>query len=297
MKTSVAVGIVFAALGACVPSGGTSTTDTEGSSSTSSGGAETTIEDPSNGPDTGPIQTVTSDTDPDPTGSTTADSDDTTTTTGDDPSTGEACGAGLDALADALAGARCELLLGFDGDGVLTGWHSVCGPAPGGETFTEKDALGATSCCGDGGFLNVPDMNDVIESPFVVFLAPADPMNGGVAIVSNHLGAVVFDASIGIGAPGMISVPDAWSPAAGLADPGDCSTASFDFPALASYHAGDGNNEPDIATTLAAAIEATLLPDALVQAGTSVERSVLLGYEDHAGAATRYIVLLELTAA
>lgn len=290
MRTSVVVGFVLAALGACAPQEGTPTGGSEGSSSSS--GAETTLDDPSNGP--GPIQTVTSETDADPTTSSTGPGEPTTT---GEPSTGEDCQADVLAVADQLAGARCSVVLGFDSAGALTGWHSVCGEVPGGDPITEKDALGATKCCSEGGvFLNVPDMEGMIASPFVVHLAPVDPTDGGVAIISNHLGGVAFEGSIGSAGPGTISIPDAWKPAADLADAGECTGAGF-AQSFTSYHAGDGNNEPDIEATVSAAIDASLLPDAMMQAGATVDRGVLLGYEDSAGAPTRYIVLLELSGA
>lgn len=288
MNTSGAVGFVLAALCACVtPQGGTTSS---GSSSSSSSGAESTSEDPP--PDTDPIQTVTSETDANPTSSSTTDlTGDSTTTSTSDTSTGEVCPGIVDAVAQKLAGARCSLLLTFDSEAAIFGWHSVCGDVPASDVYDEKSALDAATCCADGGFLN----GDIIESPFVVYLSPMAPMDGGVAIVSNHLGMVVFEGSIGADAPGTISVPDPLSPAGALADTGGCAGAGFSFPALASYHAGQGSIPPDLEASLKASIEATLLPAALAQAGAVVDRSVLLGYEDHGGAATTYVVLLELS--
>ena len=287
MNTRVAVGFVFAALCACVtPQGGT----TGGSSSSSSSGAESTSEDPP--PDTDPIQTVTSETDTNPTSSSTTDltSSSTTASTGDS-STGEACPGIIDALAQKLSGPRCSLLLAFDSEAAIVGWHSVCGEVPASDVYDEKSALEAASCCADGGFLNV----DVIESPFVVYLPPLAPTDGGVAIVSNHLGAVVFEGSIGADAPGTISIPDPLSPASALADTGGCAGAGFSFMDLVSYHAGLGTIPADLEASLADTIKGTLLPAAMAQAGVVVDRSVLLGYEDHDGAASSYIVLLELS--
>ena len=286
MKTSVAVGLGLAALCACGTPQVSSTSGDE--SSSGSGGAQTTVEDPTQVPDTDPIQTVTSETDADPTGSSTGDPSGSST---GDPSTGDACPGLIDAVAQKLTGPRCELLLVFDSEAALVGWHSACGEVPAPDIYDEKSALEATACCGDGGFLNDP-----ITSPFVVFLPPQDPQSGGVAIVSNHLGAVVFEGSIGIDQAGTISVPDPLGPATGLADVGDCSTDSFSFPALASYHAGPGELAPDLEGKLAAAVAASLLPAALGQAGATVDRGVLLGYEDQAGAASSYVVLLELSA-
>lgn len=291
MKTSAGVGFVMAALCACMqPQGGTTTSGD--SDSSSSGGAGTTVEDPTNVHETDPIQTVTSETDADPTTSSTGSGAETDTdpTTGD-PDTGDVCPGLVGGIADMLTGPRCELVLRFTGDTALAGWHIACGEVPGADTYDEKSALEATKCCGDGVFLNDP-----IVSPFVVFLPPMDPADGGVAVVSNHLGTVVFDASVGIDGPGTISVPKPLGPADALADPDACSAAAFTFTGLAVYRAGDGNNPPDLETTLAAAIEATVLPAALAQAGATVDRGVLVGYTDQ-GQDESYVLVLELSVA
>ncbi|MEP7028927.1 MAG: hypothetical protein ABI960_10060, partial [Candidatus Eisenbacteria bacterium] len=233
-------GYVMAALCACMPVQSEPTT-TGDSDDSSTGGAATTSEDPTNVHETDPIQTVTSETDADPTTSSTGTSADDTTTTGA-PDTGDVCPGLVNSVADMITGPRCELVLRFDTDSALQGWHVACGEVSQSATYDEKSALAATSCCGDGTFLNVPNGMGEIFSPFVVYLAPMDPTDGGVAVISNHLGAVVFDTSIGIDGPGTISVPKPLSPADGLVDPGDCSAAGFSFADLAVYHAGDGNN-------------------------------------------------------
>lgn len=283
MKTSVGVGFVIAALCACGQPG--SETTTAGATDSSSGGASTTSEDPTNVRETDPIQTVTSETDADPTTSST--SADTSTAT----DTADICPGIVSGVADMLTGPRCELVLRFDSASALQDWHVACGEAPANDLYDAKSALEATSCCINGVYLN----SDPIVSPFVVYVMPMDPMNGGVAVVSNHLGAVVFDATLGIDAPGTISVPKPLSPGDALADPGDCSAASFSFAELTAHHAGDGNNADDIEATLTAAIEATVLPAALAQAGATVDRSVLVGYEDQGMPATTYILVLELS--
>lgn len=287
MKTSVGVGFVMTALCACMqPQGGT-TTSGDSDSSSGSGGAATTSEDPTNVHETDPIQTVTSETDADPTTSSTGGTDADTST--GDPDTGDVCPGLVTGVADMLTGPRCEVVLRFSGDSALQGWHVACGEVPGADTYDEKSALAATKCCGEGVFLNDP-----IVSPFVVFLPAMDPVDGGVAVVSNHLGTVVFDASIGIDGPGTISVPKPLGPADALADPGACSAAGFTFADPAVFRAGDGSNPPDLETSLAAAIEATILPAALGQAGATVDRSVVVGYTDQ-GQDESYVVVLELS--
>lgn len=284
-KTSSGVGIFLAALCACVtPQGGT----TSDAGSSSSGGAEPTTDEPPDSDASGPIQTVTSDTDPDPTGSATATSDESSSSGGSgDTTTGDACPGIVDALAQALsAGPRCQLLLELDADAALLGWHAVCGDVPQSDVYDEKSALTATACCADGGFLSN-------MSPFVVYLPPADPVEGGVAIVSNHLGAVVFDATIGIAMAGTISVPDMWSPVDKLGVGAGCSAQDVDLTGLESFHAG-GETPVDFEASVAAAINATALPAALAGAAT-IDRAVLLGYEDHDKAPSSYLLLLELS--
>ncbi|MBK7827786.1 hypothetical protein [Nannocystis sp.] len=286
-KTSSGVGLFLAALCACVtPQGGT----TSDAGSSSGGGSEPTTDEPPDSDASGPIQTVTSDTDPDPTGSSTATSDASSSSSGHgDTTTGDACTGIVDALALALsADARCQLLLALDADAGLVGWHAVCGAVPPADVYDAKSALTATACCADGMFLQ-----DV--SPFVVYFAPADPAEGGVAIVSNHLGAVVFDATIGIANPGTISVPDTWSPVDMLGVGAGCSDQGVDLTGLQSFHAGDGEIPVGFEAKVGEAIDATALPAALAGAAT-IDRAVLLGYEDHDKAPSSYLLLLELRA-
>lgn len=289
-KTSSCVGLLLAALSACVtPQGGT----TSDAGSSSSGGAEPTTDDPPDSDASGPIQTVTSDTDPDPTGSSTATSDATSggssSSGDDDTTTGDACPGIVAALAQSLsADARCQLLLALDADAGLVGWHAVCGAVPPGDAYDEKSALGATACCAEGSFLNP-------SSPFVVYFPPADPIEGGVAIVSNHLGAVVFDATIGTANAGTISVPGKWSPVDQLGVGAGCSPDGVDLTGLQSFHAGDGETPVGFADKVSAAIDASALPAALAGAAT-IDRAVLLGYEAQDKAPSSYVLLLELSA-
>lgn len=257
---------------------------------------------------TGGVFTLTSATEGDPSsaGTTTTIS---TSTSGMETSTGtsstgttggsstgavEVCPSLIADLSAALqADARCELLLRLDESGALLGWHSACGPLPAMDIFDSKAALLATQCCADSGKLIGTG-----TSPFIYHQLPMPPQAGGVGIISNHLGAVLYDATIGLDAAGTILTPDAWQAPEALGVGADCG-APFVFDATTYDLTLDGLMDPPPLSPLAmnllhGAIAATALPKAL--GPVIVERTIALGYQEQFETkAQSYVVLFELT--
>lgn len=285
-----AAGVLVLGLGACAPAGTGETSSVEASSS---GGEQTTTAvDPMT--TSGGIFTLTSVTEGDPTSegtATTTTGDETTTVAPGSTSTGEVdpCPGLIAGLAPALtAAARCELALRIDGAGAILGWASTCVDQPA-MTYDDKSAFEATQCCSENSALLSPDG----QSPWVYHRVPMDPELGGVAVISNHIGAVVYDATIGVAGSGTISVPPDWQDPSALGDGAGCS-GSFDLGAQTyDLILGGPLGDPDV-DLLTTAIEATALPTAIEQAAT-VDGVLALGYEaEYMKPGTTFVVLIEL---
>lgn len=286
-----AAGVLVLGLGACAPAG---TGETSGADASSSGGGEQTsgVVDPMT--TSGGIFTLTSVTEGDPTsdGTATTMGDETTTATPGSTSTGEVdpCPGLIAGLVPALtAAARCELALRIDGAGTILGWASTCVDRPA-MVYDDKSAFEATQCCSENSALLSPDG----QSPWVYHRVPMAPELGGVAVISNHIGAVVYDATIGVEGPGTISVPPDWQDPSALGDGAGCS-GSFELGA-ATYDliAGAPLGGADV-DLLTAAIEATALPAAIDQAAT-VDGVLALAYEaEYQKPGTTFVVLVELS--
>lgn len=192
-----------------------------------------------------------------------------------------------------LADARCELLLRFDAEGTVLDWHSACGPVPAMEVFSSKTALEATSTCLDSGKLIGPG-----TSPFLYHQLPLPPALGGVGIVSNHIGALVYDATIGVDEDGSVVAPLAWQGAPLLGVGAGCA-GEFTLDATSYNLLLDGPDDPPalspmVMTMLSASIAATALPAALGQ--VVVERALAVGYQGQfKTGGSSYVVLLELS--
>lgn len=277
--------LLLVALAGCTPA---TPGDTSGSESSGTGGA-TTVEDPSIA-STGGIQTVTSETQG--TGESADASTGTSGTTGEDITTGEdACATAVAAVSEALASPRCSLLLHHDSAGALLGWHAECGGVPEpADLFDAKAASAISDCCNDGGAL----LNEEGDSPFLFYKKPVAPNKGGLAIISNNVAALLFDATIDIAVPGTISLPTRWESPESLGL-GACPAGDFSFPMLTSYYAGEGVPVTGEALALLeAAIGATALPAAL-NGDTRASLSIVIAYEPaYEIQNTTYVALLEL---
>ena len=218
-----------------------------------------------------------------------------TSTFGSSTSTGETdpCQGLIAGLTTALTkGARCELLLRVDDDGTLLDWDSACGEVPAGDTYSSKTAIEATSCCGDGKLIGPG------TSPFIFHQLPMAPNPGGLAIISNHLGAVVFEATIGVDALGTISTPALWQDS-GLLGVGAGCDGIFALP-MTTYDLSQGGvvDPPPLGMAaqqlLASSIAATALPAALEQ--VVVDRALVLGYQEKfEGPGSSFLVLIEVS--
>lgn len=272
---------------ACTPP---NTGGTTGDASSSGGGEPST-----SGVDplttSGGVFTLTSVTEGDPTseGTTTA----TATTGPDETSTGEPdpCPALVDGLVAALAGGpHCELLLRIDGAGGILGWYAACGDVPA-MPFDDKSAYQATQCCMDDGMLVSPDG----ESPFIYLQVPTPPLLGGVAIITNHIGEVVYDATIGVDEAGTISIPEELQAPSALGDGAGCS-AGFELAATGYDLIAGGPLAGADVDLLTASIVATAVPAAIDQFGT-IDRTLAIAYEaQFQKPGTTYLVLFELSA-
>lgn len=195
-------------------------------------------------------------------------------------STGEpfTCEQRAEMMATALkSGPRCELLVHLEG-AVVMEWIYSCGEVPAMPVYTGETAPGATSCCYEQGQLVGPD-----ESPFIIHKLPASPDPGGLAIVSNHLGARIFDEEIETAKPSLIH-PLAWQ-SAESAGVGEGCSAPFTLDAASFDLRADPLAPPplaaDVLASLSDAIAGSVIPTAL-QAVT-VDRTVVISYQEKIG--------------
>ncbi len=265
-------GGVVAALMACTPLPGPADTTTETGTGTTS-----TSESSSTSGATG-FQTVTS-------LPQTSSSEGSSSSSSTGPG---GCEDAVAALAAKLAaGEPCDVLVHLGAADDLLGYSVACGALGPGWTMG-KEVPAATSCCMDGATIYAPD-GDL--GPYYVLHA-ATPGPDGVAIASNHRGAVEFDALTGLDAPGPIATPT-WSDAAELA-PGLGCGSPLDLSGAASHDLkAEGMPIADL-SGVQAAIEDSALPTALSGAADLV-RAVALRYAPQEGSDMHTFVLLEVT--
>ncbi len=190
------------------------------------------------------------------------------------------------------AGERCDLLVRVDEKGALQGWHSTCGPVPAVDTYNSKTAIEATSCCADGKLIGPG------TSPFIFHQLPVGPVPGGVAIISNHLGTVLYEATIGVDAAGTTSTPIEWQSPEALGVAAGCG-GEFAL-AMTTYDLmlDAVMDPPPLNMTarklLASSIAATALPAALAQ--VVLDRALVLGYQTKfKGPGASFLLLFELS--
>jgi hypothetical protein len=112
----------------------------------------------------------------------------------------------------AQAGGGCSILVRFNYQTLdPISWTSICGPYVD-EMLTEEDARKLSECCSDGMRLGAPE-----DDRIFVFHTPAET-EGGISVISNHLGQRSFEATILSGGAGDIVFPDDWTPAENLGD-------------------------------------------------------------------------------
>lgn len=187
------------------------------------------------------------------------------------------------------AGEPCDVLVHLDEADVVLEYHIACGTVGPGWT-SGKEMLAATMCCVEAASVYAPDSD---MGPYYVphFVDPMGP--DGVAIVSNHRGAVVLDARTATDMPGPIAVPAPWSDATDLVAGQGCGGA-FDLGGAASHDLDqDGAAIGDL-SGVAAAIAGTALAPALEASATPV-RTVVVRYAPQDKGAPHTFVLIEVT--
>lgn len=222
-----------------------------------------------------------------------------TSTTGEPETTGTSttgepfdCAAAVDALTPKLAaGEPCEVLLQLDETGAPLGWSVACGAS--GTTWTSgKEVQGVTACCSDGATIYGPDPD--VGPIYVLHQTGGSP--DGVAIVSNHTGTVVYDATTAADAPGPVSVPAAWDDPAALAVGQGCGDPGLSLADALSYDLekeGEALAQDDL-DALATVIGDTALAAALAGASDPV-RAVVVRYAPQDKGPSHAIVLFEVT--
>lgn len=257
--------------------------DTSAASSSSTSDGTTTTGDASSEASTAVtsggtgIQTVTSATNP-----------------GSDSTTGvDVCATQVAALAASIeAGQPCEVLVHLDDTAALLGFHVVCG-ATGTMWSAGKEIGDATECC--GGTPTIYPAEE--EAPFYVLhrVDPGGP--DGVAVLSNHTGRVLFDATTGDGGPGTITVPEAWVDPDELAPALGCGDRGFSLESAQSYDLEQGGaaiGGADL-SALAAAIGDTALAPALAASSSPAGSTLVVRYAPEDGGPAHALVLLEVT--
>lgn len=138
-------------------------------------------------------------------GEPTGDGDGEPSGDGDGDSRIDDCQTNADILAAELeqADGGCTILVSFGYDSLEpTGWASDCAAYPE-ETLDEAGARALSECCKEGTLLNPGD-----EHMFLLYETP-EP-DGGISVVSNHLGKLSFEATLRMMGAGDITLPDQW---------------------------------------------------------------------------------------
>ncbi len=281
-------------LAACTVSGAGEPTASEGSSGPSAG--EPTASEGSSGPSTGEQVSTTGEVATDSSGVVTASSagtmasDSTWDTSGEETEVATCAERIAGVTAQLMKGPRCSLLVHIAPDGALE-WHAACAPVPAEPVYNGESVREETVCCKDGALIG-PD-----ASPFIVHQLPAPPTAGGLAIFSNHTGARVFEATIGVEQP-SISHPLAWQ-VSSLIGLGEGCGAPFTLDAASYDLVVDPSDPPPLGAAvlqqLSDTIATTVLPTALES--VVVDRAFAIGYVEESGAAEpAFLVLFELSA-
>jgi hypothetical protein len=248
---------------ACGDDGGGNATDSASSSSTTASTSDSsttdttssTSSDSTTEPTTGPTSTTT------------------TTETGTGTTGANACADEIAALAPSVTDdtGGCSVVVRLDYENLdVLGWNAQCG-ATGGTALDEAGARALTDCCTDTGNRLNPEGD---EQFFVFSVDPAD--EGDVAVVSNHLQALVFEGTMIYDGDGEIGFPSTFEDETALAS--GCS--AVDIPKTITYDVLNGGQplpKDEVADVLAA-IRDTALPGAMNSNG-EVMRAIVLHYQ------------------
>jgi hypothetical protein len=173
---------------------------------------------------------------------------------------------------------------------MILGYQSTC-TEPRDEALDEAQARALTECCASAGTaVETPEG----MGPWVFHAEPAEGELGHAAIVSSHIGALVFEATIGRGeAPGDITFPEAWVEAQGLGE----SCGSTPELELSSYDLVEGGVVDDARLReVWSVVGSTALPIAMSVAG-ELQRVVVVRYprtvSDFDASTAEYMVVIE----
>jgi hypothetical protein len=172
----------------------------------------------------------------------------------------------------------------------ILGYQPTCTELPD-EALDEAQARTLTECCASAGTaVETP----VDMDPWVFHAEPEGDALGHAAIVSSHVGELVFEATIGRGeTPGDITFPEAWAEAQGL---GESCGATPELE-LSSYDLVEGGAVDDERLReVWSVVGSTALPIAMGVAG-ELQRVVVLRYprtvSDFDASTAEYMVVLE----
>lgn len=173
---------------------------------------------------------------------------------------------------------------------MILGYQPTCTELPD-EPLDEAQARALTECCASAGTA-LPPPDEL--GPWVFHAEPADDALGHAAIVSSHVGELVFEATIGRGeATGDIVYPEAWLESQGLGE-GCGATPELE---LTSHDLVEGGAlDDERLQQVWGLVGSTALPLAMGVAG-ELERAIVLRYprtvSDFDASTAEYMVVIE----
>jgi hypothetical protein len=175
----------------------------------------------------------------------------------------------------------------------LLGYQPMCAELPD-DALDEPQARALTDCCASAGTA-LPPADD--WAPWGFHAAPTEDEPGHAAIVSSHVGARVFEATIGRGeVSGEIAFPEAWVEGTSLR-PG-CDPVPM--PELASHDLVEGGGVADERLRgVWSVVGSTALPLAMGVAGEPLRATVLRWprrVDEFDPTSAEYLVVIEIGA-
>lgn len=173
---------------------------------------------------------------------------------------------------------------------MILGFQPTCTELPE-APLDEEQARALTECCASGGTAFEPPDE---MGPWVFHAEPSDAALGHAAIVSSHVGELVFEASIGQGeTPGDIVFPEAWVEAQDL---GESCSATPELE-LSSYDLVEGGAIDDARLReVWSVVGSTALPLAMGAAG-ELQRVIVVRYprtvDDFDASTAEYMLVIE----
>ena len=185
------------------------------------------------------------------------------------------CDAEVDALVSTVtrSDGGCSVLVRVHHETrTILGYQPTCAAVPD-EPLDEAQARALTECCGSTGTaLAEPEDG----GPWVFWAAPGDGEPGEVSVVSSHVGARIFEASVGQGsATGELSFPEVWAGPQGLGE--GCSAVTTPDPVSYDLVEGGSPLPAERAREVWGVVGSTALPLAMSTVG-ELRRIVVIRY-------------------